>query len=57
MKATIKINMDNAAFADAPAQELTRILCDIVRKIESGERIDTVRDLNGNTCGVFIIQK
>ena len=44
---------DNAAFDDMPATECARILRDIARKIETGERLDggPIRDINGNRIG------
>lgn len=52
MKCTIKIHMDNAAFADGNAFELARILRDTAQKFED----ETLRefglyDINGNRVG------
>jgi hypothetical protein len=56
MKAVIVINMENAAFDDAPASELARILRDTAKRIqENGDGEITLRDINGNTVGYFTI--
>lgn len=59
MKAKIKIQMDNSAFAEEPTIELARILYDLSIKIdgESWEHVDNLklRDINGNTVGVLEI--
>jgi hypothetical protein len=55
MKATIKINMDNAAF-DPNGIELASILRDIANQCESQEELGKgftlrARDANGNIVG------
>ena len=56
MKATIKIEMDNAAFEE-PGPELARILRDLANAVETSELADPydrnvkLRDINGNTVG------
>ena len=48
----IKINLGNAAFADAPATELGRVLRDAAQQIEYGTLPPfSLRDINGNTVG------
>lgn len=48
----------NAAFEDAPASEIARILRELAKRMEDGDfpEGDTpVRDINGNRCGsVFL---
>lgn len=55
-QALITIEMDNAAFDDAPATELARILQDLAERIV-GDGIDsrTLQDINGNAVGNFYI--
>jgi hypothetical protein len=52
MKATIKIDMDNAAF-DAPDAELARILRELADKLETMKLVGVtpLRDINGNRVG------
>lgn len=59
MNATIKINMDNAAFDDnGPATELARILRKLAKRIEAeGPDYVPIMDLNGNKVGEFEIHK
>jgi hypothetical protein len=48
----IKINTENAAFADAGYQEVIRILKNLTDKLENGKRPPIMlRDINGNTVG------
>ena len=57
MKATIQIQMDNAAFTDAPASELARILRELAERIENdGQDECPLRDFNGNKVGQFKIE-
>ena len=63
MKATIKIEMDNAAFDETPATEVARILRSLASDIERnppherGNVVNTVlRDINGNAVGNFEIK-
>jgi hypothetical protein len=56
MNATIKIQMNNAAFEE-PAVELARILRDIADRIEGGEIMGfSIQDMNGNTVGTFQVK-
>jgi hypothetical protein len=49
----IKLDTSNDAFAgDHYHHEIARILRDLANKIEGGEIPLSLRDLNGNTCGV-----
>lgn len=53
MHATIKIQMDNAAFEDSWQHELARILRDLAKHIESGDESRRLMDTNGNHVGDF----
>jgi len=58
MKATITINMDNAAFEDDREGELSRILHVLANQIVHGDdplRQRTLRDSNGNAVGEFAV--
>ena len=61
MHATIKINMDNAAFANNHSGELARILRDLADKVSHSDASNfdewSVRDYNGNTIGSLKIMK
>lgn len=49
---TIKIETGNAAFQDAPATEIARILRHIAEQFErEGDASPVIRDANGNFCG------
>jgi hypothetical protein len=52
MKLVIKIEMDNAAFADDQLGEVTRILVKYVSKQMQEAYIATLRDVNGNKVGL-----
>jgi hypothetical protein len=47
----IQFETVNAAFEDYREGEISRILCSIARKIESGSTSGNVVDINGNTIG------
>lgn len=54
---TIALQTGNAAFEDAPASEIARILRAVAKAFEDGKDMDgaTLRDINGNPAGrVFI---
>jgi hypothetical protein len=55
-KITIEIETGNAAFDDAPATEIARILRNAAERIEGGD-VDgfPLYDLNGNKCGALHI--
>ena len=56
MKATISIDMNNAAFdGDGGALELSDILKDLAKNVAYGERERTLHDSNGNRVGQFKI--
>lgn len=59
MDLIIKLNMENAAFADGPrSQEVKRIILQALRgKITTGEAGDgKLQDSNGNTCGTWEVR-
>lgn len=49
---TLKISTANAAFDDETL-ELSRILRDVARRLDRGDRIGGLRDINGNVVGSF----
>lgn len=54
--ATIKIEMDNAAFEGDGRDELARVLRSLAQDIESGSRDKaSLYDINGNKVGTFKI--
>lgn len=57
-RVTITLETGNAAFEDAPATEIARILRDLADLIESGMGTDEtpLRDINGNRVGVCTIE-
>lgn len=58
MKATITVQMDNAAFTDDPGAELARILRELAEKTDrEGPFVRHLRDANGNTVGKMIIER
>ncbi len=53
---TLTINLDNAAFEEAPDHEVARILKDAAHRIENGFYPEhtggmVLKDINGNTVG------
>lgn len=58
---TIDFKMDSDAFADFPADEVLRILDNIIRDIEYNfpqadeDLSKVIQDINGNTIGVYTI--
>jgi len=58
MTATIRIEMENAAFED-PASELARILRTLAIHVEQGimpAKAVQLRDVNGNKVGEFKVE-
>ena len=51
MKATITIEMDNAAFDGSPMTELSAILFLAAERTHRGEVLFSLKDTNGNTVG------
>lgn len=57
-KITITIETGNAAFDDAPATEVGRILRDLADRFEfNGVVPQHLRDINGNTVGTVLIKE
>lgn len=54
---TIVIETGNAAFDDAPASEISRILRAMADRMESHGMLPAPRDANGNTCGTVTVQE
>lgn len=53
---TLGLDMSHAAFDDAPASEVARILRETAERVESGEGAfarHRIMDMNGNTVGSF----
>ena len=59
MKATLTIQMDNAAFGEYPEQELARILRRLAGDVYSEQNRDhfPLFDRNGNTVGSLTIEE
>lgn len=58
MKATIRINMDNDAFAESWGYELSRILKQLADNVIEETNPDyesNLRDTNGNKVGIFTV--
>ncbi len=55
---TITIETGSAAFEDSPASEVARILRDLASRFErdGASPCLTLRDMNGNRCGLVSIQ-
>ena len=51
MTFTLKIECDNAAFADEPASEIAAILRKAAARVANGEDDFPLHDFNGNTVG------
>ena len=52
----LKIETGNAAFEDEPAEEIIRIIeKEVIPKLKKGYLSGTVRDLNGNETGTFLL--
>lgn len=54
MKFTMTVDMSNAAFADPG--ELTRIIREVARRPEEGERYGDLKDINGNIVGTWKVR-
>lgn len=50
---TLTFDTTNAAFEDAPLEEIARILRDVAHRAEHFSHGGPVRDVNGNTVGSF----
>ena len=51
MRMEIEFNMDNAAFEEAPEEEVNRILNVIGSKVMNGFVGGAIHDVNGNNIG------
>lgn len=51
MKATIKIDCNNASFFPYPHEELACLLRDVAKNVEMGMMNQHIKDTNGNTVG------
>jgi hypothetical protein len=53
MNITIRINCDNAAFCDAPYEEVSRILSSLAEEMQDHCEIieKSITDFNGNNVG------
>lgn len=49
----LHIETDNAAFDEAPAEQLADTLIVLADQIRHGHRAGRVRDVNGNTIGNY----
>lgn len=56
MRLTLEITGEGAAFDEAPATELARLLDGVARRIRYGEDGGSIRDANGNTCGHWAVR-
>lgn len=50
---TLTINTDNAAFEDAPGEEVARILEATASRLRNLAQSGNLRDFNGNAVGSF----
>ena len=48
---SLEIESGNDAFQEDPTSEVSRILCEIAGKIDSGRFHGACKDINGNTVG------
>lgn len=55
MKFSMQFDGDNAAFDDAPASEIARILRHAAKAVERGDFQGQAVDANGNTVGSWIV--
>lgn len=55
-KVTIVIETTNAAFEDAPSNEVARILKELASRFGSGIVPETLRDFNGNKVGTVKVK-
>jgi predicted deacylase len=50
---TLHFETGNAAFEDAPETEIARILRAVADRIDAGEHLAKIHDVNGNRIGEF----
>ena len=53
----MRVNMDNAAFADNANAELAGMLAEVGKRAMDGQTFATLNDTNGNKCGHFMISE
>ena len=53
MQVTIEFNTDNDAFDQVARQEIQRVLQAIQQDVSNGGNGSQIRDLNGNTIGIW----
>lgn len=59
-KFRLHLDCDNAAFEDAPGEEIARILREAADRIESGDLpggFTNLRDMNGNAVGAYRLRE
>ena len=56
MRFTLSFDCGNSAFFDDVAPEVARILREIANQVENGAAHSTIRDINGNIIGNFIVK-
>lgn len=52
-KFIVTVDLDNAAFAEDAASELSLVLYETARRVADGVTTANIRDVNGNTVGSF----
>lgn len=57
MRYVLTVDMNNAAFEEAPSFELGCLLRHAAQRAQNGETHGTLRDSNGNTVGRFAIEE
>lgn len=55
MQLVIRIDCDNDAFADSLPGEVGWILANLTNKLREGNLSGTLRDVNGNTVGEYVL--
>lgn len=57
----LEIELDNDAFLDNKIEEIKRILCQAMRKLENTDKTENtfrlLRDINGNSVGTMRIEE
>ena len=51
------IKLGDAAFVSEGVAELSRVIRVVANKIEHGETVGNIKDINGNTVGTFEVTK
>lgn len=59
-KFILTFSIDNAAFDENPAREVSRILAEVATTIESNDTVpdyfQNIRDINGNIVGTYAVK-